>query len=140
MKSEKVEQLIELRAQVDEAAALLTGMRKNLETLEEELVNAANEDGLSSMKLENGTMVLFSSRGYYKIKGGVKDPEPRRKLYGELMDLGYGAQINMVPEMQKAAFDAALKEIPMNTKLRFINQGWLSHYEKPIVTVRKGKK
>jgi len=139
MNAEQLDKFILLRAQVEEAAKILTGMRKNLETLEEELVNDANEDGVSSFKMESGVNVLFSSRGYYKIKGGVKDLGPRRKLYAELSELGYAGQIEMVPEMQKKHFDAAIKELPPNTTLRFINEGWLSHYEKPIVTVRGAK-
>jgi len=139
MRKEQVEELITLRLKVKEADELLKGMKRTLEDLEEVLLNDANEAGLSSYKLENGTNVLFSSRGYYSIVGGIKNPGPRRALFAKLGELGYQDKIKMVPEMENKQFQAVLKELPINTKLGFINDGLLSHYEKPIITVRGAK-
>jgi len=139
MIKEKIEDLINLRVRIKEADELLKRMKRTLEDLEEVLLNEANEDGLTSYKLGNGINVLFSSRGYYSIIGGAKDPGPRRELFGKLAELGYQEKIKMVPEMEYREFQAVLKQLPINTKLGFIRDGLLSHYEKPIITVRGAK-
>jgi len=136
MKTELIKKLIEKRLMFEEADKILKQMKKEIIAIEEDLLNDANEQGISSFKTDDEN-VIFSSREFISIIGGKSNLKPRIELLNRLYELGYDDKITMIPDILKKDLDIIIKELSTNTRLSFINDKLISFYNKPIITIRQ---
>jgi hypothetical protein len=111
--------------------------KENLNQLSAQICDYFVDNGIEKNVTIDGFEISATYKPQYTIQGGeTKYSEKREEFLEDFKALGYdNGKIEMIHTIRKNSFQACMKKIPSETISKWIDDGYISVWNKPNVTM-----